>query len=196
MVGYRPGLLGLALCAGLPDLLVQRGRVLRASSLLILRPAAECPPRSPFSLLTDHTPSGLSTQSASQVSIPVTPAWSLSAAAEAVTPRVPPAPGSLVFLWQSAFRRQRKSNQRQGITFPPCVALAFRSRGCLKDSLCIMSFHSRCTFTFWQQLGRVITFQWVSNALMQTPAFTAFMFKTMTFPKKCVKMAITVNLGK
>lgn len=191
---------GLALCAGRLDQLVQSGRVLHVSSLLILRPAAECPPRSLSSRVTDHTPSGLGSQSASHMSISVTlpppHGVSLSTVAEAVTPRISSALAHWFLLWQSTLGRQRKSNQMQGITFSPSVALLSRSRGCLKDSLCIMSFHSRCTFTSWQQLGSVITFQWVSNALMQIPALTAFIFKTMTFPKKCVKMAIMVNLEK
>lgn len=60
-----------------------------------------------------------------------------------------------------------------------------------------MSFHSRCTFTFWQQLGSVTTFQWVSNILIQISTFRGFILKTLIFsPKKFVKMAIIVNLGK
>lgn len=74
--------------------------------------------------------------------------------------------------------------------------LGLLSKGLFKDSLCIMSFHSRCTFTFWQQLGSVITFQWISNTLMQISALRGFIFKTVMPPKKLVKMAIIVNLEK
>lgn len=44
---------------------------------------------------------------------------------------------------------------RESFFFPAWPGWA---RGCLKDSFCIMSFHSRYTFTFWQQLGSIVTF--------------------------------------
>lgn len=78
----------------------------------------------------------------------------LSAGAKEVTPKVVCTSGHWGLLWPSAFLRQGESNQMQGVVLlSHLVWLGER----LIDSFCIMSFDSRCTFTFGQQLGSIIT---------------------------------------
>lgn len=95
------------------------------SSLLILRPAAECPPRSPSSMLTDHTQVGSVPRVLPTCPFPWPPLGvSLSAAAEAVTPRVSSAPGSLVFALATHFPKAAQKQSDAGHHFLSLRGLA------------------------------------------------------------------------
>lgn len=127
---------GLALCAGRLDQLVQSGRVLHVSSLLILRPAAECPPRSLSSRVTDHTPSGLGSQSASHMSISVTlppPPWGLSLhCSRSSYTKDFLSSGSLVFALAIHFGKAAQKQSDAGYHFLSLRGLAEQEQGLLE----------------------------------------------------------------
>lgn len=117
----------------------------------------------------------------------------LSAVATAVTPKVVWAASSLGSALAPAFPRQVKSNQMQGNHFPSPLGLAGQ------EALW------RTHFAQWA-LTQVYLHIWAAvrqyyymcneflNILMQIATFRGFIFKTMIFPKKYVKMAVIVSL--
>lgn len=110
---------------------------------------------------------------------------SLSAGAEAVTPRVSLAPGSLVFALAIYFPEavQKQSVARHHFFLPCGLAELGLFEGLALHNELSLKVHLHILAAIRQR----ITFQWVSNALMQIPAFRAFILKTMTFPQEICK---------